>query len=407
MPTAFVSDTGALDDPLVEYSFGSPLVQNIPTVCTQDGKSHENGYLRLPPIETTLALLQVFFEDFNCVFPLFDRTSFMALVNQKYTRDRGDDPVWWGALSVVLSLSLQLHAMSTFNRDTTTVDDQKAWNYLNNALSVVPDLTARDADLLGVQTLLGMAIILQGTHNPHPASVLIAAAVKLSHSLGLHRKTANAKLEDVSSEQRNRIFWIVYILDKDYSLQLDQPPMLRDDDMDIEVPSENPEDGLGFISDANEDLRINFFRLRVHLAIIEDKIYSRLYSVRALKQSEQSRRHVVQDLNRVLDRWKEGVPHPFRPGNMIASLPKGSISHIVILHLRFYDCLTMVHGVAFQNEDWMITAMQPENEEKQASLSCPSQGICIKSTRESLKLVRLLPQGDYACIWCAYNLPAI
>ena len=201
----------------------------------RDPRFHNSTYRRLPPEEEALNLLQLYFDRFNSVFPLFDQVSFMSLMEQRYTRDPGTDLIWWAALNVVLSLAFRLRAISTEINET---NDLNAWGFLQNALSIVLNLTMSDIDLLGVQALLGMAIILQGTFNSRPASILIATAIKLSHQLGLHKNIESSAHDAISLEQRNRTLWIVYILDKDYSIILDQPPLLRDDDLEIQVPSE-------------------------------------------------------------------------------------------------------------------------------------------------------------------------
>jgi len=233
------------------------------------------GYVRLPPLHEALSLLREYFDNFNCVFPLFHQSSFMSRVEYGYSRDLQGDPVWWAALNTVLALALRLRAMSTLSNH---LEDAQAWSYLQNALSVFSDLAFRDTDLFGIQTILGMAIIFQTTPNPHPASVLIAAAIRLSAHLGLHKKTSESELTAVDLEQRNRVFWVGYLLDKDYSLYLDQPPILHDDDLDVEAPTENPQDSLGYIHEINGTNKINCFRFRVHLAAIENKIYAKLYS---------------------------------------------------------------------------------------------------------------------------------
>lgn len=58
------------------------------------------------------------------------------------------------------------------------------------------------------------ALFLQGTPNPQPSFFLVAAAVRLSHSIGLHKKGSGFNLNAVEVEQRKRVFWIAYMLDK-------------------------------------------------------------------------------------------------------------------------------------------------------------------------------------------------
>jgi hypothetical protein len=56
---------------------------------------------------------------------------------------------------------------------------------------------------------------LQGTPNPQPSFFLVAAAIRLSHSIGLHKRGSGFNLNESEIEQRKRVFWIAYLLDKE------------------------------------------------------------------------------------------------------------------------------------------------------------------------------------------------
>lgn len=62
-------------------------------------------------------------------------------------------------------------------------------------------------------------MFMQGTPNPQPGFFLLAAALRLAHSIGLHKRGSDFNLNDVESEQRKRVFWIAYIMDKEYAHQ--------------------------------------------------------------------------------------------------------------------------------------------------------------------------------------------
>jgi hypothetical protein len=278
-------------------------------------------------------------------------------------------------------------------------EDRMAWGYLWNALGVITELTLRDTDLLGIQALLGIAIILQGTPNPQPASVLVAAAIRSSHNLGLHRSASLLGLDPVEVEQRRRVFWIAYLLDKDLSLRLDQPPVQSEVDLDVDLPIWEPGDGLGYIYTSNGTSKIHFFRLHIALAIIQERIYRMLYSVQALKQSHEERLVAVEALNGMLETWIGSLALGFQAENLAISLPNSSILHMVILHLSYFSCLTMVHGVPFQNNDWSINAFNYYSRTSEVVIS--SQALCVSAARSSIRLMDFVPHGDYACIWYA------
>ena len=110
----------------------------------------------LPPKEEAVSLLQDYFVNFNCMFPLFHEPTFMHLVNMHYSRDPYEGSGWWASLNTALAIAHRLRVMSNLVSDD---EDQKAWGYLKNALGVVTELTMRNTDLLSVQALLGMVSV--------------------------------------------------------------------------------------------------------------------------------------------------------------------------------------------------------------------------------------------------------
>lgn len=107
----------------------------------------------LPPKQEALSLLRDYFQNFNCMFPLFHEPTFMHLVDKHYSQDPYEGSGWWASLNVALAIAHRLRVMSNL---VPQEEDQKAWGYLKNALAVQTELTIRNTDLLSVQALLGM-----------------------------------------------------------------------------------------------------------------------------------------------------------------------------------------------------------------------------------------------------------
>lgn len=110
-------------------------------------------YKQLPPKQEALSLLKDFFENFNCMFPLFHEPTFMHLVDKHYSKDPYEGSGWWASLNVTLAIAHRLRVMSNL---VPQEEDEKAWQYLKNAMAVQVELTMRNTDLLSVQALLGI-----------------------------------------------------------------------------------------------------------------------------------------------------------------------------------------------------------------------------------------------------------
>lgn len=129
----------------VKWNFWKPEVFN--------DLFERRAFIPLPPKKEALSLLTDFFENFNCMFPLFHEPTFMHLVNRQYSQNPYEGSGWWASLNVALAIAHRLRIMSNL---VPQEDDQKAWGYLKNAMGVLTEITMRNTDLLSVQALLGM-----------------------------------------------------------------------------------------------------------------------------------------------------------------------------------------------------------------------------------------------------------
>ncbi|KAK5125457.1 hypothetical protein LTR85_000566 [Meristemomyces frigidus] len=381
----------------------------------------------LPARAECFALLKDYFEHFNQMFPLFHEPTFMHLVDRHYSLEPYEGSGWWASLNVALAIAHRLRVMSNVVPNS---EDAHAWLYLKNAMAVMPELTMRNTDLLSVQALLGMALFLQGTPNPQPSFFLVAAAIRLAHSIGLHKRGAGFNLNAVENEQRKRVFWIAYLLDKDICLRSGRPPAQDDDDMNVELPSESPADNVGNIplgnnnSKANADKStpnskpsapasnntMNLFRLNCTFAQIQSRVYKNLYSVTASRQSDGELLNTIGTLDSALEEWKDSIPLDFRPEQpTINSVHTPLILHVVVLHFAYYNCLTTIHRMSVHHGYWTDRLSCYMLEGRNARPLNPrvfmSAALCVNAARTSIGLIRYIPQGDYACVWLILYYP--
>ncbi|KAI9824149.1 MAG: hypothetical protein M1826_007463 [Phylliscum demangeonii] len=364
------------------------------------------AFVPLPAKDEALSLLRDFFENFNCMFPLFHEPTFMHLVDLHYAQDPYEGSGWWASLNVALAIAHRLRVMSKL---VSPDEDQKAWGYLKNALGLVTELTMRNTDLFSVQALLGMALFLQGTPNPQPSFSLVAAAIRLAHSIGLHRRGSGFHLRPEEIEQRKRVFWIAYLVDKDLSLRSGRPPAQDDDDMNVELPSEDPPDNIGNIPLGDGQGKVNLFRLMCTFAVIESKVYTQLYAVKASRQSDGELLQTIGRLDRELEDWKNGIPIDFRPEYEIKASHTPLILHVVTLHFAYYNCLTTIHRMSIHHGYWSSRlsdyAIKGLNARPLNPRVYSSAALCVAAARASISLLPAIPPGDCACVWLVLYFP--
>lgn len=351
------------------------------------------SFHELPIKSVALELVEDTFKSFNNFFPLFDEQEFLHQFHHQYTASSPSGPAWWACINVVLSLAHRFRAMRTLQ---TTYENTQSCGYIHNALAVVSELSVIPQSLPAIQALLGMAIILQGSPNPQASSVLTAAAVRLAQAMGLHRRTQDQGLPVQQVEQRKRVFWAVYFLDKDISLRMGQPFAQDDDDMDAELPSEVSTD-LPLIGFGDESRKVNFFNSRIGLAVIQGQVYKRLYSVQAARQSEAQRAVVAHELSSVLSYWRSNVPLDFEDYLVLPLQAPLSVEFIHMLTLRFtyVNCLVMIDRHLPPPD--VTSALAPDIALYGASM--PAESLCVVESRKAVRLIQVTPPGDYACVW--------
>ena len=348
------------------------------------------SFHELPTKSVALELVNDSFASFNRFFPLFDEQDFLEQFHERYEGISPSSPDWWACINVVLSLAHRFRAMRTLE---TTYENAQSCGYMHNSLAVVSELSILHHSLPAVQALVGMAIILQGTPNPHAASVLIAAAVRLAQTMGLHRRVEDPNQTVANLEQRKRVFWIAYLVDKDISLRMGLPFAQDDDDMDAELPTGSPHELPAY---SNGGRHMNFFKSRIGLAVIQGQIYKSLYSVQATRQSTAQKAVVAQELDCILCYWRSGVSMDFEvdPVTSFQGVLPVEFIHILILRFTYVNCLAMIDQHMPPTEQLPLDAA-PDTQ----GLFTPRESNCIIESRKAIQLIQITPHGDYACVW--------
>lgn len=333
---------------------------------------------QLPTKAVALDLIKETFNNYNRFLPLFNEEDFLREFRLKYSTSNPGDAAWWACLNVVLSIAHRLRGLRTMD---PTHENILASGYVQNALSVVSELNVSSRSLSVVQALVGMACILQGTPNPEPASMLVAAALRLAQGMDLHRECSDPSLTESQAETRRRVFWKVYVLDKDISLRTGRPFSQDDDDLDVRLPSNT----------SLEPCNVDLFNYRIGLAVIQGQVYKQLYSIRAQRQSDTQRAIAAQELNSLLSYWKANAQLEVLEDSTMLS---GEMIHKVVLRLTYIHCLAMI--------DRYLPPMALSSSDQQLSrteLALPQGSLCLAESRNAIRLIKIIPQGDCSCVW--------
>lgn len=307
------------------------------------------------------------------------------------------------AINVVLALALW-HDPSRKSHD----DNRRMRGYLRNSQSILHGLDSREPDLLRLQVVIGLVLLFHAGPNPRTASILVAIAVKMAHRLRLNSKCHSAMLEHSSALERRRVFWIMYIMEREITFRLREPYLQQDHDMDVDLPEFTTINDKGGIVLANDGTTwVNFLLCRIDLARIQAKLYDSMYSVRAANFSVEQRAVEEVVVDSMLRDWKRSIPPQFQPDMVSGNLFPASARYLTMLHFIYYGCLYQAHRVYVHDSEWVrrITDYSDRYALGYAIARIPGGFESplpstwledVESARECMRLFRVVEHNDLA-----------
>lgn len=165
----------------------------------------------------------------------------------------------------------------------------------------------------------------------------------MSQNLGLHRNCDGWDLSPSEKEERKRVFYACFVIDRLSCSMHGRSPMIDERDYDTPYPSENDQD------DTNRTPRImeNFYHL-IKICEILDDVLRELYMVKGRKQLSaiSSPDQIVSLLDKKFNRWMSKLPSnlQYRPPNTRLNERAGAPSlELCQLHMLAYTTLILMH----------------------------------------------------------------
>jgi hypothetical protein len=114
--------------------------------------------------------------------------------------------------------------------------------------------------------------------------------------LGYHRETTHQKDQSGYSENKRRLFWMLYVYEKSASLLLGHASKVQDLDIDARHPTPS--------SDPAQRPWDQLMGLAIRLARIQGQTYDNLYSAAALTAQPAERKRWIDTLSAEANRWR-------------------------------------------------------------------------------------------------------
>lgn len=360
----------------------------------------------LPPPDTVREYVDTYFSTVQTVFPVLDATIFNERLTQWYQQPSSQSDSWKALLNAVLASGCRA-ALSNDTASAFQVSSTRAWEFFQNALNYEPKLVHCATDLMSVQALVVMSVFAQGMScSQRLEYTLCSAAARLAHSLGLHRRVPKEwNMPEHDQRERQRLFWVIYCLDKGIGLRSGRPSVIHDDDISCPFPRDiryGTAKVVGKERQAqDEELPFDFFLILVKFHRICSLIAETLYSTIALCRSAFQLRSIAYDILARLETWRESIPGQFRPGQPFSRLPGGSSSRLqtqmLVLHFSYYYAVCAVHRrfspMFLQGDEEDVVEWFPQG----------SSVTHIEAARTMVLLTKYLDIESYTPAWYVYN----
>ncbi|QQK43607.1 fungal-specific transcription factor domain-containing protein [Penicillium digitatum] len=370
----------------------------IPNIL-QDGFEKRTSQ-PLPPKEIARQLMSEYFNSYNKALPLFTESRLDKLLQRQYSWNPESSSSWWAAFNVILGLSYKARAQKAIDGSE---DWKKSFGHIRNALNVVVELLMRAADILAVQGLLGLAMFFHETPDPQPLFTFAAAAMRLAQSIGLHRSHTYG-LDHAEIEERNRTFWIAFIVDADICHKTGRPAAQDTNDFNTVLPTELPHDGLGLVQ--LDGIEVNYLRAYARFSLLQRDIYCRLYTTTATQKSGQDLIKEVKDCEAALLDWKKCIPIELQPQPKFSAGQNFFYQCILRLHFAYHCCYAQLHQICLHAkrliEVEMIGNASPN--------SIPEMEHCISGSltaaRSAVDLLEHVEKFGLSFTWSVVYFPA-
>ncbi|EPY49489.1 transcription factor [Schizosaccharomyces cryophilus OY26] len=321
----------------------------------------------LPPPEVAQAYIDAYFNTFNSEFPIFTKESFDK---------RFGSPDWYkrqdGCLDVTnYALYVSVLCLGCIGTGENECNLKRAKALYMNVLDVKLEVTRfMSFDTLLVSFL--SSIFFSAICQPNSAWLSLGVVIRVAQTLGLHRNSAMWCINKEDAEEKARVFWLIYSMDRLFSFTSGKPLAFQDEDIDQIIPFYSIYDFSPVGNPRSDELRkYNFLECVVRLMQVYGRILRQLYSVTGMKSTTNDLKEKIKALDLELHEWLLEVPESIRPVSF-STFSRPS-SHL--LAGGYYAALILLHRHALTKN------LQISCTHRGLSNTMDSQALCIQGAR--------------------------
>ncbi|KAJ5532322.1 fungal-specific transcription factor domain-containing protein [Penicillium frequentans] len=358
----------------------------------------------IPPAQA-MAYVEAYFSTVQVIFPILDRDVFLAQVAAAGAGQAPASTYSWQALYSAVLASGCRATLSEETAEAFKKSGREAWGYFQNALSFESRILHGATDLMAIQAVAVMTIFAQGLSSPQRLEyTLCSIASRLAQSLGLNSHPPSEwNLTENEKRERNRIFWVIYCLDKMISLRCGRPCVIYDEEVSSCFPCgvDVVQRGDNANSASGESPPFDFFLCFTKLSRIAGKVSRMLYSATALYTPSSRLILRLNGLLADLQIWVHSIPDIIRPGkplNRMLDTQGMSRDQIVVLHTSYYYILCSIYRR-------FTPIFTPDSKSLEHLIDSKSHVSHIEAARSIALLTKHLDFESFSPAWLVFYYP--
>ncbi|KAK9444983.1 hypothetical protein VB005_01444 [Metarhizium brunneum] len=284
------------------YDQGESLVSADKAACKT---------ILLPVLEEAQQYITAYFTTIHVAYPFIPESRFMQ--DYKTLRDQ-DSPQTQN--DTICAIGAYYRTLP--GKDET--DDGLHEKYFLCALTLAPT-TNLERSLAQVSLLLARCFYLLVVCKTESCWTILGQAVRVAQSIGLHVENDDidhTKLnQSLEIEERRRVWYSIYVLDRLLSLQLGRPPAIHDDDFNVPLPARASDAEIDWTGNVVEEKTDNtpssgdYFLAVIAFSGIVGRVLRGLYCPRRSHFASEDLLN-TKDLDRQLVQWKLALPRVLR-----------------------------------------------------------------------------------------------
>ncbi|KAH7311328.1 fungal-specific transcription factor domain-containing protein [Stachybotrys elegans] len=309
-----------LDDTYTPSTAGFPNYHRMELDRIHFSTSSDNVFPERMHAKLLLNVARRFIGNYH---PLFLEVTYMREIDAVYRREMIPSTVWLCKFYALMALGEIYASRRGIGPDNTIPGTE----YYSRAVNLLPECLEEPC-LMQVEALISIAWASNVLGRVRTAYCYSGTAMRLAMSMGMHRSASGlTRLTPVERESRRRTWWVLYFFDRFSASKLGQPVSVRDENIDVEMPSM---DGLTEEETAEFLDPVPLVK-NIHLARIIGNILTDIYGIPKAKKGPCI--HRVHGVLKQLRAWHDSLPPDMRVRDRGTPRPHAS------LHLAYNQCI--------------------------------------------------------------------